>query len=442
MTKFSILFVSNGVEPTFDSEFTVTSTAAAELDQIDPSTRFDCVVLGQVNASVLKTLRANFWLAPLPVFATTSSIADHPLCDGAVPEDLAAFMGKVTDRAREYPGKLDGTAHPTILAFLWALDTRRLIPDVDLNLPKIYDYDLLNGLGVDDTSRWLADAERKALISPDKVVARTRNCGECGGAHLNYVDRCPSCDGLDILPDRAIHCFTCGLVAEEGTYARGERLVCPKCQTALKHIGTDYDRPIERHRCGDCGERFNDARVKATCLECGTVNAQDALRTQTYRSYRIGSAGESLIRLGQPPADTIRPFGEAQGKDQFQWTLSWLNAVAGDSENAAVLAKISIGDLPSANDEDKASIASLRSRVGALLSPCEVVCFHTPGTTLLLLPQDGPTRLDVLANALQEISSSSISDSVKMAIEGVQLPQPGIASDAARWLEQFTERDS
>jgi hypothetical protein len=50
--------------------------------------------------------------------------------------------------------------------------------------------------------------------------------------------------------------------------------------------------------------------------------------------------------------------------------------------------------------------------------------------------------LDALANALKEISSSSISDSVKMEIEGVQLPQPGIASDAARWLKQFTERSS
>ncbi len=437
MMRFNILLIATRAEPTFGPDITVTTMAPADLDQNAISRDFDAVIVAEENASVLTSLRANLWLAPLPIFAISPLVAAHPLCDGLVPADLATVLNTVKSRAREYSDKLDGTVERTVLAYLWALETRRLTPTIHLDQPQIYAYDFLTGLGVDHPSRWLADAERTGLIAPDKVVDRTRNCGNCGGAHLNYVDRCAHCDGLEVFAEQAIHCFTCGLIAEEGHYARGERLVCPKCQTALKHIGTDYDRPIERLRCGDCGERFNDARVKATCLECETVNAQDALRSQTYRSYQIGPAGETLIRLGRQPADIVQPFGEALGKDQFLWTLSWLNAVAETSNNTAALAKVSVGRRPSDNDQDKAEIASLRAQIGTLLSPSEIIHFYDPETILLLLPQDGSNRLQTIANDLEGISSSHMSGDVELIIQSVHLPQPKIASDAPHWLEQF-----
>ena len=290
-----------------------------------------------------------------------------------------------------------------------------------------------------DHNRWLVRAERQGLIESASVTARTRNCGSCGGAHLNYVDLCPQCDGLDIFPEQAIHCFTCGLVAEQDSFRRGERLICPKCQTALKHIGTDYDRPIERSRCGDCGERFNDAKVKAACLACGELNDQSALSTHTYRSYRIGPGGEALLRSGRVPTDTIHAFGEAVSREQFLWTLSWLDSLAQTNSENAVVLRIDTGTHPMVSDQNEAAAASLRAQIGALLTPVEILHDYDPETLLVLLPSDGEARLELLIKELHGLKDAQISDAVTLNVEGVLLPLPEIASDARAWLGRFAE---
>lgn len=441
MSDFSILHFPNEGDPDLDPQFfSGLAVTVGDLGALKSKDEFDAVVLGGQGVEPLVRLRSDLRSAATPIFATSSTLANHPLSDGALPKNPDEILKAA--RARQEAAKLaqDTSTEAAILGYLWRLDTRRLSPSVDLGKSEIYSYPILNSLGVQNPGDWLARAERHGLIELDTVIDRTRNCASCLGAHLNYVDRCPYCDALEIFPEQAIHCFTCGHVAEQGAFHRGERLVCPKCQTALKHIGTDYDRPIERMRCGDCDERFNDAQIKATCLECGAINAQSALGTRTYRSYRIGPGGETLLRTCRKPTDTVHAFGEAVSHEQFLWTLNWLNSLTRTSDGQAVVARIDIRKPQAISDQDLAEEASLHLQMGALLAPSEVLHDYDPETILVLLPNDGETRLSVLVKELETISGAQIKGAIELAVEGVALPLPEITSDGRAWLGRFAGR--
>lgn len=439
MTLFHVLVISGGTGPQLGENISISNCAPEDISLISSPKIFSAVVLDGDDSAPLVSLRSKEEWFETPIFALKPKLAEHPLSDGPLPQDLKAFLAVVEDRSRKISSDLDYTADTAILTYLWKVETRRLAASFQLRHTHLYEYVQLTALGVTNAPKWLAEAEERGWIIPDRVVDRTRNCGECGGAHLNYVDRCPFCDALDISSEQAIHCFTCGLVEEEGAFNRGQRLVCPKCQTALKHIGTDYDRPIERYRCRDCGERFNDGKVKATCLECGSINAQSDLLTKNYRSYRIGPAGESLLRLGRSTDAAVQPFGEAVGRQQFLWTLNWLNVMAQSSGRSATVVKIVCRGLQFEHDEGRRTVLALHSQIGALLSPTEVLLHYDPETMILLLPGDESDRLQRVVKDLEGISAAKLSGDFVLEIDSVELPLPEITTNAMQWLARFAE---
>ncbi len=439
MMPLRVLVISESTGPPLGADISVSNYAPEDISRISSLGNFSAAVLAGDDPATLMALRAKEeWIAS-PIFALDPALAEHPLSDGPLPQDFKAFLEVVEDRSRKISSDLEYTVDTAILTYLWKIETRRLAASLQLRHSHLYEYVQLTAFGVTNAPKWLAEAEDRGWIARDSVIDRTRNCGDCGGAHLNYVDRCPFCEALDISAEQAIHCFTCGLVEEEGSFNRGQRMVCPKCQTALKHIGTDYDRPIERYRCRDCGERFNDGKVKATCLECGSINAQSDLLTRTYRSYCIGPAGESLLRLGRSPDAAVQPFGEAVGRQQFLWTLNWLNEIAHGPGRSASVVKIVCRGLPFEHDEGQRTVLALRSQIGALLSPTDVLLHYDPETMLLLLPSDGLDRLQGLVKDLEGISASKLSGEFVLEIDSVLLPLPEIATNAMQWLAQFAE---
>lgn len=148
------------------------------------------------------------------------------------------------------------------------------------------------------SAEWLVSLCTQGLLVTTGLVDRIRICPYCQTGHLNYIDACPACGSIDFAKKKMIHCFTCGHVAPEENFKNGMMLICPRCNTTLRHIGSDYDRPVESHGCNSCGERFIEPEVKAHCLNCRQKSAAEDLEVRQLYNYGLTAKGKRAVQLG------------------------------------------------------------------------------------------------------------------------------------------------
>ncbi|AYC31105.1 diguanylate cyclase [Pseudomonas cavernae] len=189
-----------------------------------------------------------------------------------------------------------------VLAWLWLRSSRGVLHALrDTGAAQHYRYPLLEALSNGETLNefaWLQLMTGRGWLEPGVLLDRIRLCGSCGSGRLNYVDVCPECRALDIARQPSLHCFTCGHVAPQAQFLKDGLLLCPNCLTRLRHIGSDYDRPLENYSCRSCQAFFVDAAVEARCLDCGESHAPDKLQVREVRDYRLAEAGLLRCREG------------------------------------------------------------------------------------------------------------------------------------------------
>ncbi len=250
----------------------------------------------------LKEIRSHRPWSLKPVF--TSNPGDQ--VTQALSDGLCHSDDKVLETARDIEtlaqsvNGLGDTGHQDqrLLRFMFTRPGKRLEPVQDWRHPDIYFYPLLESF-VDPGERvgdWRARLTRRGLLQECELQDRLRLCGECDSPHLNFVDVCPNCGDIHIESKKFIHCFTCGHVAPQEIFTRDGVLSCPECQTALKHIGSDYDRPLDSFLCSACDQRFAEPDVVARCLQCGDAEKPDELVVQNVSSYLLTEAGRLLAR--------------------------------------------------------------------------------------------------------------------------------------------------
>lgn len=66
-----------------------------------------------------------------------------------------------------------------------------------------------------------------------------------------------------------------------------DELVCSQCKTKLKHIGHDYDRPLESYSCNDCKSIFVDPEVITECIDCGFKTLTENMIKQKVSNYAL-----------------------------------------------------------------------------------------------------------------------------------------------------------
>jgi GGDEF domain-containing protein len=156
----------------------------------------------------------------------------------------------------------------------------------------------VDNVKLQSSNDWLASLSAQGLLDTAGLVDRIRLCPRCQTANLNYLDFCPYCGSIDFTQKKMIHCFTCGHVAPEENFRQGMMLVCPRCNVALRHIGTDYDRPVESFICNSCGQRFIEPEVKAQCLKCREKAATDELSVRQLYNYTLTAKGKRAVQTG------------------------------------------------------------------------------------------------------------------------------------------------
>ena len=216
-----------------------------------------------------------------------------------------------------------------VLAWLWLRSPGEIRALRDTSVAQHYRYPLLEVLAGEETVNdfvWLQLMVQQGWLQTGELVDRLRLCTACGSGRLNYVDVCPECGALDIARQPSLHCFTCGHVGPQELFAKEGLLLCPNCLSRLRHIGSDYDRPMENYSCHHCQAFFVDASIEARCLDCGQVQAPERLRVREVRHYRLTEAGRLRCRQGLgngSQADLALFRLNLRGGKEFADLLDW-----------------------------------------------------------------------------------------------------------------------
>lgn len=307
----------------------------SDLGSLLAARAFDVVLLDMPAAYAGKVLRK---LRSIPPYRYTLIYCCRDqdgwceaLGDGACPVD-ASEIKQLWVAWQERFRLLEQGAAPErfesrVLSWLWLRGNTYVYALRDPEVPQHYRYPLLEALADNEQINafvWLGLMVQQGWLEEGVLVDRVRLCSECGSGRLNYIDVCAECQALDISRQPSLHCFTCGHVGPQESFLKDGVLLCPNCLSRLRHIGTDYDRPMENYRCRSCQAFFVDAEVQARCLDCGLSHTPDKLRVREVRDFRLTEAGR--FRCRQEFSERSVPgFGRLNllgGKD-FYDLLSW-----------------------------------------------------------------------------------------------------------------------
>jgi len=252
------------------------------------------------------------------------------LIDGTIPPP-SLIIGEhqsVLERQSIFLGGRDAEMKDEeLLAYLWINGSRGIYPYKNWHSQHHYFYPLLSVFSDNTTLafHWLARLQSEGWLRASELQDRIRLCPTCDSAHLNFVDLCPDCGSFEIQRKPALHCFTCGHVDLQENFKRGEKLICGNCQTRLRHIGSDYDRPIENHLCSKCNAFFIDGEVSAICIACDKATIPSELKVQRIEIFQLSEMAIHKLRF-----QNVNPLQDCFTKldlvsiELFKYNLTWM----------------------------------------------------------------------------------------------------------------------
>jgi hypothetical protein len=138
---------------------------------------------------------------------------------------------------------------------------------------------------------------------------RVSLCPKCDSCCLNVREICPGCRSAHLVSEGLFHHFRCGYVGIPPEFAPEEDggYRCPKCNHAMHHLGTEYDRLGRAFLCRGCGLVSETPPVEAICLACGARTPAENLVSTVAFSYLITSRGAEAVRRGRLLGDDDEP---------------------------------------------------------------------------------------------------------------------------------------
>lgn len=270
---------------------------------------YDIVVIDQPGSQAEMTLRLlrmnKHYHLSLIYSLQDLTPAFENLGDGKAPGSMDAMRRAIKihqDRLQEFNrGLPPQTLEWRMMAWMWLRQDRKLEPMENGKHIQHYHYPLIEALACGEkvnTFEWLSGMVDRGVFQETGLIDRIRTCSGCASARINFVDVCPECTHIDIERSASLHCYTCGHVGHQDKFMKGGALVCPHCITKLRHIGSDYDRPMDNYVCKGCKSFFVDAMVQAKCRDCGHVHGTDDLVPINIKSFQLAEHGKLLCRHG------------------------------------------------------------------------------------------------------------------------------------------------
>ncbi|MET0982511.1 MAG: hypothetical protein ABWY02_10450 [Telluria sp.] len=273
-------------------------------------------------AALAAQLRSSPWWDRL---AFSAAPCAEPLLDGQLDLPTARLRCARAQLAKRAIAPDPSLLLPAekLLLYLYVREKHELLPRHERASKTRYTYPVADALGGEMGIDAVGQLVRAGLLAPVRLVDRIRACPDCGSGHLSFVDVCPACASIEISQAPALHCFTCGHIGPRGEFGAHGPLSCPKCAAALRHIGTDYDTPTAQHLCGACRHVALEARIVATCFDCGHSHEPARLKVREVHAHELTWQGAEALRQGRLQL-ACQPAGAHLPPLQFRQVLHWL----------------------------------------------------------------------------------------------------------------------
>ncbi len=311
-----------------------------------------------------------------------------------------------------------------VLAYLYLRPDRIIKPLQRWTNPFLYSYPLIDALAAEkqDALEVLNNLKNHRFLHSVDFIDRVRHCPRCNFSHYNFIDICPNCSSINIEQKPFLHCFSCGTVAPQEQFLQGSGLICPQCNAQLRHIGADYDRPLENYSCKDCGHFFQEPDIMAHCQNCGKKNDPEELVPRPVYSYQLTERGQYAVRTGELEEvysllDDLQNINPAH----FTYTVDWLlKLCARHSEELFSLVGIRIDNIPQLHKKIGRYrlvelVDSYISRIREAIRSTDLTT-HTPNDIIwILLPKTDCPNCDIVLRRILDLKSLTQQD------EGIHL---------------------
>lgn len=393
----------------FDSYQTYTSLdeLAQAVDNLDA-----VVLLTQDDGELYEFVRAiksqdALFLMPL-------LISEGSQQNGVIDGDLAN-LHQAKDRIRTIQARiaeLDIQQTDWQSKFLYFLFTRydlKLAPACSWQHTTYYYYPLLEYFVPDDTSYrgWLDHLVSQQVLHSIELEDQLFLCPYCHGAHLKFSEQCPHCRSIDIELAEFLHCFTCGMIAPQVEFFKDDRLVCPRCNSQLRHVGDDYDRPLESGICNACGDFYVDSEVSVSCMLCHKTYSTESLRKWAVNTFELTQKGQNKIRFNADK-ESMGVFDKINyiNPDFFYVTLDWMIAMQKRYPDD-VFSIIGIHFASSLDEEHVAAIQNFAEQLKSILRKTDFLTRLQERTIWILLPKTPKEGSETVVSRINKIGEDS-----------------------------------
>ncbi|MBN2514165.1 MAG: diguanylate cyclase, partial [Sedimentisphaerales bacterium] len=384
-----------------------------------------CFVVGSNDGlkalTLIKNLRADPKLGLIPLFSFTSFGDPTDRLLDAIVKDVKEATEKAADIIQALK-KIDveymeesGSDTYRMLALLYSRPVDILVPYRHWQNESYYRFPLIDAIfgGVTGSALIEGLLDRK-LVETSQLIDRLRLCPKCNGAHLNYIDVCPNCGAIDIIHQPFLHCFACGHVAPEKSFFTQDALICPNCKGRLRHIGSDYDRPLENFHCRECGHIFVEPAVSCHCMHCGTASDPDALAPRPIYSYQLTEKGRISATTGSVEDifslfDNLNYVNPIVFESILDWLLSLCRRHTDEHFSLIAIRMVNLIELADkiGRHKTKELIDEFARRVRELIRSTDLTTRTNQNTLWLLLPKTPPSGSQIVLNRILDIQTES-----------------------------------
>ena len=188
----------------------------------------------------------------------------------------------------------------TMLQFMYTRG-RDIEAKVDAQSAIAYRFPLAEGLlqcDVLETQSVLQDLAARGLLEA-RHVDRVFTCPSCQGYQVPVKELCPECKSTHLGVEESIHHFRCGYVGPESDFSVDGAKQCPKCFSAIRHIGVEYNRPGRFSICRQCNFWAADPELAAWCANCNQYHSPADLVPVNINTFVIAQSGVNVARNGR-----------------------------------------------------------------------------------------------------------------------------------------------
>ncbi|HAU1193240.1 TPA: zinc ribbon domain-containing protein [Legionella pneumophila] len=266
----------------------------------------------------------------IPLFYWGNSMNHfEQLFDGIFDQNSLVKASEIQNRISLIPNKeFTNEMELLLLSYLFCRESFILKGHFNYHDPSGFDYPLLKVLfqknSIEESWAFLQSMVTRNLLKHEQMVDEIQICPHCKSGLLNFKNCCPNCQSVDVTPQQFVHCFTCGNIGPISTFLKHEQLSCDRCNSQLRHIGIDYDKPLEDKLCNQCGFYFFESEVMAICMVCLKLMKPDDLEARKLYEYSIAKRGEQLAKgTEQTVFQNIQHFFKMIDFHSFMILLNW-----------------------------------------------------------------------------------------------------------------------